>query len=1201
MTSMKPFVKKIQESLSAKEEGIIGEDLRRVHDALENALSNLKHIYKELSEKKVSGLIDQVLQDVAQVLTMSENSAYRVEIAYNIKLRVLTIQLVRKAQQLKATVMELYKIAYTLHTRLMEGPGSWGIRGRFSIHILGDLYALQGYFIQADSQVTYCGLASEFFDHMKGKSSYRIFGKLEFPIQILPKVKIDAGFGVEIAFTKDSVDFLVRLHAQAKFLGYKLTIDVYVNNKGLHSIFEANIFDIFRARITLGASVFVPRDEWYALLKVEFLPGGDGFDGSLIDVLKNYVKKLAKDAYNRIQGAQNSVESAKKSLTKAQEGMRKAKVHLDAAKLELDKGIAVLERAKDKVEEAKLPFKRAIEALNKAQKRVDRLCKIQTCQDICIPGIKVRLCWSGWFPYPCVSTTSCMIRVPNPVCVLKNAACYVLRGLAYAALAIAKVAVHVPMLAMDVAKLALSAAQIGVNIAKAALDVAKGVVDAAIVVVDAAKVAMNIAKAALEAVKMLVRLGYQVFEFIVEYGLKSLFDIKTCGFEFVVSAKEGAEFEVFCNINPFKLGWRNVGFRINFRNILSSLWNAAKSLASQFIGLIKNAFGRRKREIADDILPRLHRILRYRREAKSGDNTTSTDGLFGDFFRNGTLISNVSWEHDTQFWEERCSEYIPVYTFLKTAIETLNNASLEVNTQVDDILEINRQVDVFDSLDESDPTIQDEIDFDVALSDFNFTREQLLDALREANLRDNVVTQKSKNATDFVKELNENTTDEMSRYDILTLWKLEIHNISKKTFTEDECTGYSDCIAWSLIQLSSVFSSVETRLIPNAQETLSELEFVYYDLLANTTKSIQDVKNNSVLALKLLAQLEFNDIFCGEAPVVYEYPYNRTVLLGSNVSISCGATAIPPPEYFWYKEDELFMFGTDTITFVNISLADEGKYTCVAGNHILNVSTPEVSLTVVYPPTILSPLGPYTEFVTGDEIRLACNVDGKPRALTTWNTTSDGSFENQDALTLNSTNTSFSGLYSCMGKNEYGWNISREFLVDVKESYPACPFTIVEIGFLSTMEVKKRSMSLVKNQLAAGFEGQFYSTVFKIVEQEDVSIEMDILEIDEELGIVTVELGVDCSNTSQCIKQTCVESYNNLTTVIRESLMYLEEAIRDENFLFSSNGKRYYFNRAQFDAGQVMPRCPENYTRKMEIICGKIIKIISLEHYRCCL
>ena len=56
------------------------------------------------------------------------------------------------------------------------------------------------------------------------------------------------------------------------------------------------------------------------------------------------------------------------------------------------------------------------------------------------------------------------------------------------------------------------------------------------------------------------------------------------------------------------------------------------------------------------------------------------------------------------------------------------------------------------------------------------------------------------------------------------------------------------------------------------------------------------------------------------------------VIEGGNVTLTCNASGFPPPTVYWVKTSNGVRFNTTALVFPNISMSEEGEYTCFASN-----------------------------------------------------------------------------------------------------------------------------------------------------------------------------------------------------------------------------------------------------------------------------
>ena len=85
---------------------------------------------------------------------------------------------------------------------------------------------------------------------------------------------------------------------------------------------------------------------------------------------------------------------------------------------------------------------------------------------------------------------------------------------------------------------------------------------------------------------------------------------------------------------------------------------------------------------------------------------------------------------------------------------------------------------------------------------------------------------------------------------------------------------------------------------------------------------------------------EFYISFCIEIPVFVDSPQDVLLSTGSNFTLTCNATGVPFPQLAWYKDGVLLTASipgrldvqTNEISVYNVTLSDQGVYSCVASN-----------------------------------------------------------------------------------------------------------------------------------------------------------------------------------------------------------------------------------------------------------------------------
>ncbi|CAH1780342.1 unnamed protein product, partial [Owenia fusiformis] len=215
-------------------------------------------------------------------------------------------------------------------------------------------------FVYSVGSLGQCSRFNYMYDLLKGKNALRAMGVFTIHKELGYFLEVANGYGLEIAFSKEAKEkTIVHLIANANFLGLRARVDVFISLFKLGFGFEANVFNIFRARIDAEASVpgFTPFQDLLYKVTVQFLPGGDdSFEGSFGDALRHAIQNIANAANDRLTAAQNGLAAARGGLTRAQQWLEAKKSDVDKANVVFDRGVEGLERAKEAVERAKGPL-----------------------------------------------------------------------------------------------------------------------------------------------------------------------------------------------------------------------------------------------------------------------------------------------------------------------------------------------------------------------------------------------------------------------------------------------------------------------------------------------------------------------------------------------------------------------------------------------------------------------------------------------------------------------------------------------------------------------------------------------------------------------------------------------------------------------------------------------------------------------------
>ncbi|KAH3785168.1 hypothetical protein DPMN_163253 [Dreissena polymorpha] len=688
--------------------------------------------------------------------------------------------------------------------------------------------------------------------------------------------------------------------------------------------------------------------------------GIEDFANNYHSALTQYTQLLAYDANIRLSGVQNRFTAAQRDLSAAQSWLENKKSAVSSANAAFDNAVRALEVAKVKLEEAKKPFQNALDALEEAQQNVDRLCKIKTCANVCVPGIHCSICskkvWFVTIYYPCCSFTSCMFSIPDPICAAENGFCYVLRGIAYAALEVAQLALRVPMLVLDAAKTAVSAAQVLVDKSRFVLDIAKVALSMANVALESANTILEDAKIALEAVKAVVRLGFMALNFVIKYSLQSLFVVRNCRYE-IGSTKDFPIFYVQCEMNAFNAGFETIHMNINFNDPIQSIWNAAKGTIEMTLNKMDNLFtGTQRREILDKTVAGLYKAMRFVRNSE-------VDDAHFEIFANKTLneiflryekpqYKSAEYNLRKQLFTEKCIMFSSIHRFFYDTTITLLELVHDTAASIKNMTSLKISLRTFNTHAMSDNVSSASIGIDqkVAQDEFNMSisdMEKAIDGARE-NIATNQLLANIAAFADDAWTFVDNEADGANKIMIVNQWIAAMNNVTVEYFDNETCASFLDCAHFAIATLYEQYMAVNVTNQTESLDYISNFEELFILLVGNSSHTIEDVDSMSITLLTTLRQINEHGVFCSKAPEMLQPLQNRTVKTSEKIYLVCNATGDPKPLFWWYKDRHIMSDQHSmTLTILNATIDDAGAYHCVAGNLVANYSFDEASVTVL--------------------------------------------------------------------------------------------------------------------------------------------------------------------------------------------------------------------------------------------------------------
>ena len=837
----------------------------------------------------------------------------------------------------------------------------FGLKFRTTLSVFGlDIPSIDIELVSS-SNLMVCSRFTAVKEILRDVKGVRFLGTLTRTLSLGYFLESTFGTGLGGVFGINSDVVLLHIHAHASMIGIKASVDVFIGNTILHFSLLGNIWGLFVAEITVSSPI---DRNWNMLnLRVEgkfaaAQPTGTSFQKSFRDALIDATQMLSNAAEKRIRQAQAIVMKAQTALSKAQAFLSDKQRKVQDAQVVFDNAIAALERAKQKLEDAKGPFEAAIAILREAQKNVDDLCKIKSCSIVCIaPFVKVKFCSKKFISIPCGFETICLLHAPDPFCVAYNTGCEALRLVAYTALEAAQIFVKVPIAAFNLAQSGLSAAQIVVDESRVVLTAAQVLLKGAEAAVQVARQLLNVPKLALEALKIALKGILKVGGLIIQYGIQSIIDVRECGFLLELTTYSPSVFDVSCDVNLFRLGWKRIGMRINFKFPFETIWQSALSTVHLFLDQVKVLnTGRRRRDTSSIIRAETNLLLRNVRQAVQESPTEEIEKINIINITNGFSHSIVTdFENRVELYKYKCTTITNILAFLNDTWGDLYDVISDQKIFFDEVIKLKSQLPNYTatSIREAMTLASIQVDKQHAFKDYDLTEQNLMDALEEAKskIHTDPLIEAIISATESAKGLVESDLDTLTLQwnTVVNEWIIAVESVIHLYFSASDCAGFQDCTLFAITQLNGLYFQETHQEASQAKQVIQEIENGT-GFLQESSFTFETILKSSESVLLNVHRLAALSMFCSKPPHFLRPLTNNTVIKGQTTIFTCHATADPSPTFWWLKDNEFLPEEhARDLTIVNSSPSDEGVYQCIAGNVVANITSNEAWLQTLDP------------------------------------------------------------------------------------------------------------------------------------------------------------------------------------------------------------------------------------------------------------
>ena len=269
-------------------------------------------------------------------------------------------------------------------------------------------------------------------------------------------------------------------------------------------------------------------------------------------------------------------------------------------------------------------------------------------------------------------------------------------------------------------------------------------------------------------------------------------------------------------------------------------------------------------------------------------------------------------------------------------------------------------------------------------------------------------------------------------------WQLKMEDLHNQTESAAGhfCFGFSDC----LVTVGEVTGNL-LRLTPLPEATellvkLQEAENDLLDLALQTNLTIDEAVSKTDKILNILEEFSQLNYWCASVPNITVQPEERVTTVENNtITLTCEAESLVPVNYKWKKgSTDVPDSNSNTLVIENIAFSDSDNYTCIATNHIGSVTSANASVEVQeLPAFFLQP--DHQDIYLRDQngAQFKCNATGIPYPGFRWYYRPHNATEftvvpeeDENEYTIPNTIPEHEGVYYCEAYNEQGAVQSRQ-------------------------------------------------------------------------------------------------------------------------------------------------------------------------------
>lgn len=424
----------------------------------------------------------------------------------------------------------------------------------------------------------------------------------------------------------------------------------------------------------------------------------------------------------------------------------------------------------------------------------------------------------------------------------------------------------------------------------------------------------------------------------------------------------------------------------------------------------------------------------------------------------------------------------------------------------------------------------------------------------------------------------------------------------------DNCFSFEDCAALLVHEIRDILAASPAEMIGSLPLTFEQTSQEFLEIASGNNLTISEAYRRSIAMGQVIARLQNISYWCATPPRITEQPHPfATFTVGQYYFLTCSAVAVPAPTYSWWKDGELVQGATEsTLVFTELTLNDDGAYTCVASNLVHSVrSMPAVIRVQTYPTIVTQPTDFDTYVCSINGAVFQVNATGMPAPYYQWyfrhitstvNVPIDGA--TSSVLFIEQPQADDEGTYFCNVSNSRGSVLTDEVRLHLLE------YQVTRLSALISFTISRCNES--NQDYVYSFDSSDYSTAFYEVVVEalgnltDINLldplnsyaEFDITENGGriEIDVVTPapEDGSDCNHIVNV-----AEYLTTVSTQLNATLTILHNEVVSQNILFRINNEGYCVDRLSIRPDE--PFCPGTGVGGYEgVLCRKFAIKLSI-------